>query len=150
MPTLTDDNEVVASYIFNLIKTNASALGLKTVLYGDHDLIPHTPAVCVVPGPESTIYNGVGGRPVMITFETYALVIYNKLQDIQANLHSCGTLATQVKRLVHTDPMLGIPPNQLVIDCMCTDNEPGIVIKGGQLSPANRLTFSSRSKVRIS
>jgi hypothetical protein len=88
------------------------------------------------------MYNGVGGRPVMITFQTFVMVYYGKIRDMQQNIHASLTIAKKIKNFVHADFNLG----GNVIDCLCTAIEPGVAVKGGALLDASRLAFRSRTK----
>lgn len=149
MPTpydsYTDSIDVVASYILSLLEASASTLGVDSArgfYYGEQELIPTTPGICVVPGPETDVYDGVGGRPVMITFLTYVVLYVDVLRDIQINTHQATQLATLVKRVVHADKNLG----GNVLDCLCIQVEPGYALKKGSLMAAARLTFRSRAK----
>lgn len=152
MPTpyagYVDSTEAVTTYLYNILLTNASALGVDSstgVFYGDQMLLPTTPALCVVPGPETGMPNGAGGRPMLMVFLTYVMVYYEKIQDIQLNTHASLVLANTVKRLIHQDPTLG----NTVINCYCSGVEPGVAVKGPgrSLMDASRMVFNSRSKV---
>ena len=149
MPTpydaYTDSIDVVASYILSLLKASATTLGVEPArgfYYGEQELIPTTPGICVVPGAEADVYDGVGGRPVMITFLTYVVLYVDVLQDIQLNTHQAAQLSTLVKHVVHADKNLG----GNVLDCLCIQVEPGYALKKGSLMAASRLTFRSRAK----
>lgn len=139
----TDSTEVVANYILTMMQGVQVANGIRDVFYGDEQKLPHTPTVCVVPGPESEVYQGAGGRPVMITFLTYVMVYFAKLADKQQNVHASLTLATTLKHVIHADVTLG----GNVIDCLVTNVDPGMALKSGTLMDASRLTLRSRSKV---
>jgi hypothetical protein len=144
----TDSTDVVATYILDLLVSQAATLGVdpqKGYYFGEQDLIPTSPVICVVPGPESSEYDGVGGRPVVVTFQTYVMVYVDKIQDIQVSTHSAMQLATAVKRVVHPDTRLG----GNVIDCFCANVEPGYAVRRATLMAAARLTFRSRSKVLL-
>lgn len=151
----TGSIEVVTNYIYQKLLANAGPSGFNLgnvnqgapgVWYGDvSGLLPATPLICVVALPERSQYNGVGGRPVMKTFQTAVMVYYGKIQDQQANVHASLTLATQVEAFMNPDISLG----GNVIDCFCSDKQPGVAVKGGALIDATRLVFQSRSKVLL-
>lgn len=151
----TDSNEFVANYLYQKFLANAGpsgfnlggvAQGQPGVWYGDTSgLLPSTPLLCVIPGPEQSVYQGVGGRPVLMTFTTFVMVYYGKVQDQQANVHASLTLANAVKRFVNPDITLG----GNAIDCMCAAIDPGVAVKGGALIDASRMTFRTRSKVTL-
>lgn len=142
----TDSSEVVANYIYSNIlnqPTLKTSLNIQDVWYGDQSILPRTPAVCVAPGPKRREFQGSSFR-LLNTIETYVWVYWGQYQDIQANLHSATTLAESVELAVHSDLTLG----GNVIAVLCTQNEPGMINKGGWLLGA-RLTFESISKTII-
>jgi hypothetical protein len=146
--SFTDSVDVITKYILDKLIANASTLGAdprKGFYYGDQQLVPITPAFCVIPGPESSQYDGVGGRPVMITFQTFVMVYAYKVQDVQLNMRTAMQLAVSVKHIIHPDVRLG----GNVIDCFCSNVDPGYAVRRGDLVAAARMTFRSRSKVLL-
>lgn len=140
----TDDADVVATYVLSLIRGIQAANGIADVFYGDEKKLPRTPTVCVIPGPETSEYSGVGGRPVMMVFTTYVMVYYSKVQDTQVNRHASLGLAKTLKHAIHADGTLG----GNVIDVLVTNLDPGMALKApNTLYDASRLTLRSRSKV---
>jgi len=151
-----DATETITNYFYTAVVGNAASLGLpvvgvktdgtpNSVWYGDQTILPVTPAVCVVPGPEQSVYNGVGGRPVMMTFTTFLVVYFGKIQDAQQNTHQALALANTIKRFFNIDITLG----GNAIDTMCAAVDPGVGIKQGALIDAARMTFRTRSKVTL-
>jgi hypothetical protein len=143
---LTDQNEVVANYIYTMLNesANKTALGVVDTWYGDQTLLPHTPALCVAPGNKQRTFQGVPLR-IQSTFETYVMVYFAIIQDIQQNLHGATTLADSVELLIHSDIRLG----GNVVSCLCVQNEPGMITKSGNLVIGARLTFQSISKTNL-
>jgi hypothetical protein len=151
----TDSGEVVANYLYTALLDNKSSFtyigpdstqySVQDVWYGDESgLIPHLPCLCVVPGPEISQYNGVGGRPVMMTFQTFVMVYFGKITgDHQTNVHASLSLANAIKRFMNGDPTLG----GQVIDSFCSGIDPGIAVRGGAMIDTSRMQFSTRSKV---
>lgn len=155
---LTDSTETIANYFLTVLTNNMSTFtdngnpptAIQAVWYGDPaGLIPTTPALAVIPGPESSVYNGVGGRPVLMSFQTFIMVYYGKIQDIQINVHASLTIANKIKRFMNADIDLG----HNVIDSMCSVIDPGISFRGsgpaGALYDTTRMTFVSRSKTTL-
>jgi hypothetical protein len=155
---LTDDSEVVANYLLNAFTGAMSTFTdngnpptpIQAIWYGNQtSLLPTTPCMTIVPGPQSSAYNGIGARPVLMTFQTFALVYYGKIQDVQLNTHASLTIANKVKRFQNTLGNFG----GLVIDCMCTAVDPGVAFLGtagiGALYDTTRLTFVARTKVTL-
>jgi hypothetical protein len=143
---LTDSSEVVANYIYDKLNdpTNKTALGVIDVWYGDQTLLPHTPALCVYPGSKKREFQGATFR-TMNTIETYVMVYFGKIQDVQQNLHLATALAESVETLVHSDLRLG----GNVIAVLCTSNEPGVINRNGIWITGARLTFESISKTTL-
>jgi hypothetical protein len=143
MATLTDSADVIATYIFNMLNASANktALAVQDVWYGDQELLPRTPAVCVNPGTKKRQFSGATFR-TQNDIETYVLVYFGKIQDVQANLHGATQLADSIETLVHSDLKLG----GNVIAVLCTQNEPGMINKAGVWMMGARLTFQSMTK----
>lgn len=138
----TSKSEVVANYIYQMMITNKAALSVASVWYGDQELMPLTPALCVSPGNKKREFQGASFR-TLNTFETYILVYYAKIQDVQQNLHGTTVLADAIEDVVHSDLTLG----GNVVAVLCTQNEPGMINKAGTgLVMGARLTFESISK----
>jgi hypothetical protein len=142
----TDSSEVVATYIYNKLNdpTNKANLAVSSVWYGDQQLLPTTPAVCVVPGEKRREFQGATFR-TLNDIQTYVLVYFGKIQDIQANLHSAMQLAEAIELLVHQDLLLG----GNVISCLCNIIDPGVISKGGVWVMGARMTFQSVSKTTL-
>lgn len=143
---LTDSAEVIANYIYQklLDPTNMTNLGLQATWYGDQQLLPTTPAVCVAPGNKKREFQGATYR-TLNEIETYVWVYYGKIQDAQQNLHAATALAEGIETLVHSDLKLG----GNVISVLCTQNEPGMINKMGVWMMGARLTFASMSKTTL-
>lgn len=153
-----DSVEDVANYLYDTMLSNKTAFQytdpsssttyvVQDVWYGDQSgLIPHLPCLCVVPGPEASQYNGVGGRPVMMTFQTFVMVYFGKIiGDHQLNVHASLSLARTIKRFMNQDVTLG----GTVIDSFCSAIDPGVAIRGGAMIDTSRMQFTARSKVLL-
>ncbi len=150
--TLADSTEVVGNYVLTQLKNNAvqftdaNGNAVQDVWYGDMSgLLPHMPCLCVIPGPERSVYNGVGGRPVLMQFLTYVMVYAGQIIDMQQNVHASLTIANKIKRFMNTDVRLG----GNVIDCFCSAIEPGVAVRGTAYIDATRMAFQSRTKTLL-
>jgi hypothetical protein len=141
---LTASAETVANAVLGVITAQKVPLGVQQTYYGDQDVLPQTPAVCVSPGNKTREFQGASLR-TLNTFETYVYVYFGKLQDVQQNLHAAQTLADAIEPVVHTDMTLG----GIVIWTLCIQNEPGVINKMGNLMMGNRMTFQSESKTQL-
>ena len=147
----TDSTEIVSNYLYTQLLANMASFTdgaghtVQMVWYGDESgLIPKYPAVCVVPGPERSEYQGTGGRPVVMNFQTFLMVYAGELlRDHQLNVHSSLSIANSIKRFVHQDITLG----GMAIDCLCTGIDPGVAVRGGAMIDTTRMVFRTRSKV---
>ena len=143
----TDSSEVVANYIYTMMKGVAETFSpeqIQDVFYGDQVLLPKTPAICVVPGVKQREFQGASLR-VLNIFETLIYVYYCKIQDVQQNTHGCVALADAIEKFVHADFTLG----GNVFSIICEQSEPGIATKSGDLMMAARLLFRSQSKTML-
>jgi hypothetical protein len=80
-----------------------------------------------------------------MTFTTFVMVYYGKVQDRQLNVHASLTIANSVKRFMNADVTLG----GNAIDSFVAAVDPGVAIKGGALLDTTRMTFRTRSKVTL-
>jgi len=148
----------VANYLYTQFKTNKASFTytdpststvytVQDVWYGDQSgLIPHLPCLCVIPGPEQSVYNGVGGRPVRMTFQTFVMVYFGKITgDHQMNVHASLSLANVIKRFQNADMTLG----GNAIDVFCNAVDPGVAIRGGAMIDTTRMAFTTRTKVLL-
>lgn len=140
---LTDSSDVIATYIYNMLNnpTNKTALGIIDVWYGDQELMPNTPTVCVNPGTKKREFSGATFR-TLNQIETYVMVYFGAIQDTQINVHGATQLADGIETLVHSDLKLG----GNVIAVLATQNEPGMINKAGVWMMGARITFESMTK----
>jgi|tagenome__1003787_1003787.scaffolds.fasta_scaffold20867481_2 hypothetical protein len=143
---LTDSSEIIANYIYLKLRdpTNMSNLGVASVWYGDQDILPTTPALCVSPGTKERQFSGATFRTENM-LETYVLVYCAKITDIQQNLHQAIALADAIETLVHSDLKLG----GNTIATLCRRSEPGVINKQGVWVMGARLTFESLTKTTL-
>jgi hypothetical protein len=143
MTVLTDSSDVIATYIYDMLNdpTNKTNLGIVDTWYGDQELMPHTPSVCINPGTKQREFQGASFR-TLNSIETYVMVYFGKIQDVQANVHGATQMGDAIETLVHSDLKLG----GNVIAVLCTQNEPGMINKAGVWMMGARLTFTSTTK----
>lgn len=104
-----DKSTVVSQYIKNLIESNKVALGVNTVLYGDHLQIPGGITVVVNDGVKNRVLQGVaypGGRTrnklnILIT------VYNNKTGDESTERLLVNQIAEAVEHLLHQNTLMG-------------------------------------------
>ncbi len=105
----TDQDEVVAQAIFDLLNANKIPLLLDDVLYGSHSLIPRASAAVVQAMGKRRQLAGVsapGGRTLnelMVQVELH----WSKVGDEATERRECDRRGTLLERLVHQDTTLG-------------------------------------------
>jgi hypothetical protein len=144
MVELTDSLVTVSKYIETMLSTNAVALNLEDVFYGDQQRIPRTPAACVESGEKRRTLKGAP-RMTLVDITTYIIVYHYKLKSVQEIREDNDLLAEAIETLVHSDCKLG----GYVIDSMVTSVESGYQMKGNSLFRASRLTIEARSQVLL-
>jgi hypothetical protein len=127
-----------------MLSTNAVALNLEDVFYGDQQRIPRTPAACVESGEKRRALKGAP-RMTLVDITTYVIVYHYKLKSVQEIREDNDLLAEAIETLVHSDCKLG----GYVIDSMVTSVESGYQMKGNSLFRASRLTIEARSQVLL-
>lgn len=143
----TDRTTVIATYIKNLINTNKVALGVDTVLYGDHNNIPGGITVTVMAGMKTRQLQGVANpgartRNRMIVLVT---VYCNKTGDEETLSLETDQVAEAVEHLLHQDTTLG----DNVIHGFVETWDPGYRFKTGSMFRATQLTHISQSKLNL-
>jgi hypothetical protein len=144
MVELTDSLVTVSKYIETMLSSNAVALNLEDVFYGDQQRIPRTPAACVESGEKRRTLKGAP-RMTLVDITTYIIVYHYKLKSVQEIREDNDLLAEAIETLVHSDCKLG----GYVIDSMVTSVESGYQMKGNSLFRASRLTIEARSQVLL-
>lgn len=137
----TDKPTVVSQYIYDLLTDNKQELGIEDVFDGDQELIPRTPAICVLIGDYGRELTGAPFRTDN-AFTIYLMVYHAKIQDNQLNYRECNELAEAVMDLMHQNKTLG----DNVIHGFVTSIEPGYVRQGRSLSYVSRLTWYGLTK----
>lgn len=141
---LTDQLSVVTKYIYDLLQSTQSELGLADVWYGDQEKIPRTPCVAVDSGEKTRELNGAPRR-TLVNLTIYIMIYHHKVQQTQASRQEVEALSDAVETLLHTDPRLG----DNVIHCMVTAMDPGYLQRQATMLRATRLTLECTSQVQL-
>jgi hypothetical protein len=142
--TLITKNSELADYVVTLLTTNKTVLGLQDVYYGDQDLLPRSPAVCVEPNSKKQELNGAPRR-VRIELSVYVIIYVGAIATNQANRHASDELSEAVEAVLHADSQCG----DRVIHSMVTENASGWSTKGGTPIRASRLNFEALSQAQL-
>jgi len=152
VPSITDSVDVVAQYVIDKLKANASLLkatsGVTTdaadIYYGDQEKFPRTPSICVDPGNRRRDLQGVSYRTDN-NFVLYIYVYHARVQDNQLTRKEAQQISEAIETLLHQDPQLG----GNVIHSFCSLNESGYVYRQNTMYRTNRVTFEPYSKTRL-
>jgi hypothetical protein len=119
------------------------------VYYGDQDMFPHTPSVCVETGDKTRTLEGAPNM-TLNEFEIYVLIYHNKVQDNQSTRKETDQIAYDIEQLVHQDLQLrngGLTPN--VIHGFIRSHESGYTFKKDTLYRSARLTYYGKNKTSL-
>lgn len=149
---LTGKLSVVAQAIQDKLQSDAAKfLGLHSVFYGDQDLIPGTPTVCVEPDQKDQDYKPTGFFRQNIS--VFLLVYVNKVTSPQANRKEADILAEEIEDFIHTDRTLLDANNSnlpRVIEIHVSRIESGYATKKGEIYRTSRITLSGTSQSLMS
>lgn len=156
---LTDSILTTAERLYDLAVANAASLGLAdgappgdtNVWFGDQDLLPRTPALCVEPG---TKHRDLAGFPDMTrgTIDVHMLLYHSRPGgEQQQSRRDCIRFAENVERYFHVNHLnlLNSAGDQIIIHGFFTDIDPGYVYKTGTLYNAVRMTWTGTTKTSL-
>jgi len=123
------------------LQENAVQLGLEDVWYGEQDLIPRTPAVCVEPVDIDRTWSGTSTQTEN-KFQVHIILYVSTLKGAQTMRRETDKLAEQIADLINSDVNLG----GLVLIGFVDKIEAGYNIKQGKLMWSSRLTWSALNK----
>lgn len=146
----TDNPAEVAQYLMALVQgDNGATTGIPAdnVMYGDQQLIPRTPFVCVETGP---MRSELAGTAYMLQNDmtVYLMVYHVNLRDPdgeQMTRKECDQMAYDLRTLLHSDKTMG----GLVIHGHVTNMDPGYAQRQNKLLKMTRISWSGLSKKMI-
>jgi hypothetical protein len=140
----TDSLEVFTGYLYDLVLANQVALGVVDVFYSDQWRIPRTPTICVQASRKSRELVGAPRR-VRNTLESYIIVYFSKVTDVQENARDADVMGDALEALVHANITFG----GLVTNSMVILNESGYRPKPDTQFRAVRLTVQGQSTTML-
>ena len=141
---LTDSIEALASYVYDKITASMEDLGVTAVFYGDQDLLPSSPCVCIETDDKVRVLRGATRRTDN-TFTIYVLVYHSEVRSPQSNRQDADRLAEAIEAVLHLDPTLGTQVQHSYVTQLAS----GYVRKGGQLMRSSRLTFEAKNTTQL-
>ena len=143
---LTNRASVVAQAIQTVLIDNQVALGLTDVFYGDQDIIPRYPCVCVEVDLKSTPPTEVNPMTYGLNTFEILLILYNsKIEDVDTLRLETDTLAEDIADVMHKDFRL----TGLVTFGYVTTIQYGYVVKQGRLVRSAKLTWRAINKTPL-
>lgn len=148
--TLTDSTLVLANRFFDILDQNKAIVGLEDVWFGDQQLIPKTPTLCVEPGIKRRDLQGVPDMTRM-TIDTNFLIYHSPVRETQTARRECIDVAEQVERFLNENYLRleSAEGNQLIIHGFVTLFDPGYAYKLGTLHSSVLMTWTSQVKVSL-
>jgi hypothetical protein len=131
-------------YVMGVLTANKTTLGLFDVFYGDQNLLPGSPVVCVEPDTKATELKNAT-RGVDVYFRTYVLVYVSFVASPEDNRKAADQLAEAIETLLNADAQCG----GLVIHSMVEELTSGYATKSGTIVRASRILFTGRSVSRL-
>lgn len=151
--TQTYKASTITKYIRkNILEDNAQTLGLRAVFYGDQELIPKAPAVCVIPAVLRRAYNQTGiqtQNEFELSLLIYSSDLRKSIDDIQ---EACDVLTEEIADLINvkaSPASRGLGGDQfggLIMEALTIGIEYGYSSKPDVLMRMNRIIVSGSTR----
>lgn len=150
MTTLTDRTLVVAERFYDVLNANKVSLGIADVWFGDQELVPRTPSLCVEPGLKRREMRGVPDM-TLLEIDTYFLIYHSKLSTTggeQQQRRNCIGFAEAIETYLNQNHLRLHAANgdQLTLYGYCVEVDPGYAYKSDSRFHAVQMTWRSTSK----
>jgi len=152
---LTDSNLVIADRIFTLLDAAKASLTydsvtVQDVWFGDQNLVPRTPALCVVPGFARFELHAAQAMTEN-RIETYFMLYHGPVSEEQQSLRRTVGLANVIMTWLHRNHLQLYAANgdRLTVHNHVAEMEPGFAYKPKTLHHAVRMTWISITKTRL-
>lgn len=149
---LSDSTLEIAERFAQILDEVKETFFIKDVWFGDQAMIPHTPAICVEPGVERRLLEGIPDMTRMeidTTFLVYHSIVGREQQ--QAKKDSIA-FAKNIQHYLHANHLILMSKDgtrQLTIHSFCTDFDPGYSYKPRTLYNAVQMTWTNITKVSL-
>lgn len=149
---LTDSSLVIANRWYEIVEAAKDPLGLAFVFFGDQQLLPGTPSLCVEPGIKRRELAGASNMTLNV-IDTIFLIYHSTLNANQQEARrDTVAFAEAIETYLHHNHLRLFAANgdQLTIHGHCTDMDPGYAAKSNNTRyNAVQMTWSSTSKTRL-
>lgn len=143
----TDSPTVLAIAIRDKISAVAGTLSIANVLYGDHTMIPVTPAVIVIASGKRRALRGVsspGGRTdneLIVLIDVHSSAV----GDEETERLALETLANNIEAELHKDTTMG----GIIIHGFVSEWDNGVAVLSGEFRTV-RMTYIGRTVTYLS
>jgi hypothetical protein len=147
---LTDSTLVIANRFFDILDANKASLGIQDVWFGDQQLVPRVPALCVEPGTKRRVLQGVPDL-TLNEIDTHFLLYHSPVADSQTSRRAAIAFAEAVETFLHENHLRLHAANgdQLTIHGFMAEMDPAYSFRPGTLHHAAVMTWTSTTKRRL-
>lgn len=145
---LSDSSLVIAERWFQILTINKAALGLEDVWFGDQQMVPRTPTLCVEPGLKRRTLFAAQNRTEN-EIDTYFLIYHSPISEMQDARRETMRVAEAVEHFLHLNHLRLFAANgttQLTVHGYCTDMDPGYSRKQNTTYNAVQMTWRNLTK----
>lgn len=140
--------EEVADLLVTKLTNNSTLLGIQGVFYGDQNLLPATPVICVEPDVKDVSITPF--RLINADISIYLIIYHSAVTSGQTNSRNADIMAQAVEDLIHADKqLLRGDGTASVIHCYIAKTAAGYVKKGTGTIRASRLTFTAKTQYQL-
>ena len=148
---LSASTRIIARRWQEILNVNKELFGIKSVWFGDQQILPDTPCVCVEPGVKR---RGLEGVPDMTRMEidTVFYVYHSMVGENQQQAKDDSIrFAEDIEEYLHVNhlKLFAVDGTQLTIHGYCTDFDPGYAYRPRTLYNAVRMTWTNTTKVSL-
>lgn len=153
MAELTRYGRKIALGILELIENNKVALRVAQVHYGDQELIPEVPAVCVEPAQTSKVWEGTS----FMTLNTFqvAIILYHTggEEGIRGTQKFADEVSDDIADFINLKSLPAMWGGDLlgglITSGMVIAHEYGYQVRSDKRMRANRMVWEGQSKTRL-
>lgn len=145
MADLTDKITLVTQKIYDIVDANKAALQLRSVFYGDQNLIGKVPAACIESGPRESSLAVAPSYKVPHVFNVFILIYHAELRSKEVTKKECEEVAEAIEAVINANKNL----DGLVLQGNVVGIDPGYAVRSGTMFRATRMQWQGTSQTRI-
>ncbi len=147
---LSDSTLEIADRFYVILDDAKGSLNLADVFFGDQDMVPRTPALCVEPGVKRRELQGVPDTTLNL-IDTFFLIYHSPIIESQQARRDTIAFAEAIETYLHLNHLrlFSSGGDQLTIHGHCSDLDPGFAYKDKTKYNAVQMTWTSTTKTRL-